>query len=617
MKEVQPKAELINYLHEPEKNVAVSARLCYSEDGADKLMEEMTDEYAEDMVKMLTDLGHCYDKETEVLTDSGFKKWSNVNKNDLIASVDPNTREFIGFEEPNELIKYKYNDKMLHIKNRKIDLKVSKEHKLYASLSRTAEKRINPNFSLVKATSETKYSKNNSKVYKKPMRMTRTAINNRNYNNHNENNYLYSLYGFFIGDGYSQGGNKLYFHLKKGRKIKYLRKLANKLDYKFKENKNNKYIIHKNNIGNEFRDMFYNNKKKKTFPNSLLKMSSKQFDYFWDGLFNSDGSDTSNNLEYFTTSKELANKIQALGAINNVPFTINKSNIKNNNTLYTLNFNTRKFPHVNDSRNNYKEYKWVDYNGYIYSASVSKGLLIVRRNNKVVLSGNSSTLEHTYFYFHIVGSKVMTHQLVRKRIGASYSQRSQRYVEEDDFDFITPPSIKENDMEDEYIEWMEKGRDFYKKLVDKGIPKEDARFVLPTIKTNIVVSMNARALLDFFRVRTCNRAQWEIRSIAKQMLSRVKKVAPSIFKNAGPPCVVDGYCPEGDMSCGRIDKIKYNDGKHIKTEEVMNQIRHQCPICEVNTSSLSELITHLNEEHDYNGDIVTNKEDGNIEYYIE
>lgn len=91
----------------------------------------------------------------------------------------------------------------------------------------------------------------------------------------------------------------------------------------------------------------------------------------------------------------------------------------------------------------------------------------------------------------------------------------------------------------------------YRKLLEGGIPPEDARFVLPNAaKTNLVVTMNARSLLNFFELRCCTHAQWEIRTLAYRMLREVRKVAPLIFKNAGPPCVHRGVCPGEDTSCG-------------------------------------------------------------------
>ena len=85
---------------------------------------------------------------------------------------------------------------------------------------------------------------------------------------------------------------------------------------------------------------------------------------------------------------------------------------------------------------------------------------------------------------------------------------------------------------------------------------EDARFLLPNAcETKIVVTMNARSLMNFFRHRCCNRAQWEIKEVADQMLALVKEVAPNLFKNAGPSCIAGG-CPEGKMTCGKIKQVR-------------------------------------------------------------
>jgi thymidylate synthase (FAD) len=93
--------------------------------------------------------------------------------------------------------------------------------------------------------------------------------------------------------------------------------------------------------------------------------------------------------------------------------------------------------------------------------------------------------------------------------------------------------------------WIE-----YNKLLDMGIPAEDSRFILPNATcTNIMVTMNARSLLNFFELRCCQHAQWEIRNLANKMLKEVKKVAPIIFKNAGPVCKSKGFCPENKKDC--------------------------------------------------------------------
>lgn len=182
---------------------------------------------------------------------------------------------------------------------------------------------------------------------------------------------------------------------------------------------------------------------------------------------------------------------------------------------------------------------------------------------KLVTMGHFSTLEHVSFTFAIEGvSRVLTHQLVRHRI-ASYSQQSQRYVKENNFESIIPPSIAAKPEAKRKFELLlEEIQNLYNEYTSEGIPAEDARYVLPNAaESKIVVTMNARSLHNFFELRCCNRAQWEIRILANKMLELVKEVSPVLFENAGPLCVSNGICPEGEMSCGRLEAIKKSENK--------------------------------------------------------
>ncbi|WP_425358484.1 FAD-dependent thymidylate synthase [Thermosediminibacter oceani] len=103
-----------------------------------------------------------------------------------------------------------------------------------------------------------------------------------------------------------------------------------------------------------------------------------------------------------------------------------------------------------------------------------------------------------------------------------------------------------------YIDALETCKKSYLAMVKMGIDREDARYVLPMgTRTNLVVTMNVRSLYNFFNLRCCERAQTEIRELARMMLAEVKKIAPNLFKKAGAPCEATGYCPEGELSCGR------------------------------------------------------------------
>lgn len=176
---------------------------------------------------------------------------------------------------------------------------------------------------------------------------------------------------------------------------------------------------------------------------------------------------------------------------------------------------------------------------------------IERLINVLIDKNHLSPFEHVSFTFGIEGiSRVTSHQLVRHRI-ASYSQQSQRYVKYNNknFDYVIPKSIKKSEYLKPFIEYIEKAQELYEEMVKYGIPKEDARYIFPNAtKTNIIATFNARSLLNFFELRCCFHAQWEIRELAYKMLKLVRDIAPNLFKLAGPTCI-RGYCREKDYSC--------------------------------------------------------------------
>lgn len=195
--------------------------------------------------------------------------------------------------------------------------------------------------------------------------------------------------------------------------------------------------------------------------------------------------------------------------------------------------------------------------------------------------GHASPIEHASFTFGIEGvSRSLLAQITRHRI-ASFSVQSQRYVKENHFEFVLPPEIEAiPEAKEEFLRAMEEDQKHYeslaailtekhkKELLQGGQDEktaarkaekmaiEDARFVLPNAcATKMICTMNARSLMNFFSLRCCSRAQWEIRELATQMLREVRKVAPHLFQNAGPGCLRGG-CPEGSMSCGKAAEVR-------------------------------------------------------------
>lgn len=220
---------------------------------------------------------------------------------------------------------------------------------------------------------------------------------------------------------------------------------------------------------------------------------------------------------------------------------------------------------------------------------------------KMLMSmGHESPIEHVSFTFGIEGvSRIVETQLVRHRI-ASYSIQSGRYVKRDNPDFVIPPMIQDDELALELyektvsdttkaykelvavllekqifeyltekelpvIETIEEFKGLYKKEYQKfeKIAIENARYVYPqSLATKIVVTMNARTLMNFMKHRTCHRAQDEIQELAWAMLEKVNEVAPTLAKYMGASCLVKNKCSEGAMCCGKpIKEHKWNKGE--------------------------------------------------------
>ena len=195
--------------------------------------------------------------------------------------------------------------------------------------------------------------------------------------------------------------------------------------------------------------------------------------------------------------------------------------------------------------------------------------------------GHESPIEHASFTFAMEGvSRSLLAQITRHRM-ASFSVQSQRYVREKAFEYVIPHEIEDDPEAAElFRKAMADDQEIYEKLTERLLRKhkqtfleqgctekeatrkaekkaiEDARYVLPNAcATKIIMTANARSLHNFFRLRCCNRAQWEIRELAEEMYRLVYAVAPVLFRNAGPSCTC-GPCSEGKMTCGMAAEVR-------------------------------------------------------------
>ena len=595
------RVKLIQMTQNPIDVMWVAARTCYSEKSPIEMWNEINKDNMKfnvlemekhwNLVKKVLDSGHsCYDNKTEVLTSEGFKLWGEVTENDLIAAIEPMTHK-MHYEKPKRLVKSDYIGKMYFFNNKYINLCVTPNHRLYSSLISKIEDRKVENFDFYKCK-DIVYKENrrtNVEVALRPQKF-KTFCETTSafwYNplclSEDKVEAFDKLIGFFIGDGYAEGGNRLEFHLKKERKVKYLKDIVETLGWEFKECKNNKYKVFVENIGNFARDNYYDNNFNKRIPDQLLTCSQDCINAFIDGLKNSDGSHHSrNSFTYSTTSEQVADLLQALVHIvgGHASIKIIKDNQVNKNWKQCIKMevcvpNTRPYVLVNDSRHVQKDVNIIDYEGAVYCCEVSTGLLMVRRNNKVCLCGNS-VAEHVYFTFAIEGiSRACSHQLVRHRAGIVFSQQSQRYVEikEDVFNLLRWEEAKPvldkyfTDVNtsnwQEYLDCLK----HYLHHIQMGMKPEDARMILPNAtKTNITMSCNLRELMHMSSLRLCSRASLEIRNLFKAIREEVKTKDERLSELLVPSCEANkGICFEA-KSCGRKPTVQevlkdYNEGQ--------------------------------------------------------
>jgi thymidylate synthase (FAD) len=190
----------------------------------------------------------------------------------------------------------------------------------------------------------------------------------------------------------------------------------------------------------------------------------------------------------------------------------------------------------------------------ISATQIQEKLTAVQVKNlldQVISSGHHSVLEHANFTFAVDGiSRVTSHQLVRHRV-ASFSQQSQRYVSYTSPDYVIPPSVSADpEFQRRFEEAMTVAFDHYRKLIEAGVPTEDARYVLPNATTTrLVMTMNARELMHACSIRLCQRAQWEIREMFERARDEVRKVAPILGAAMEIKCIIQDYCDERE-SCG-------------------------------------------------------------------
>ena len=579
--------KLISYPEEVELIAKMAGLICYS---GEKVFEEIkdkaslkTDEYLEAIIKSghLSILEHnvfvfyvsgisraCYDKKTEVYTKDGWKLFENLKKEDLFLTRDAD--DTVEFQKAERFIRYKYSGEMHHYKSQSFDLVVTPDHNLYLRRYEL-KKGESKAFKLYKSNEFPQQRMTMDKVIRHKVEIDDLlTIKGYNYiRKDNQGNdytvttpdlilkreHFIQFLAWYLSEGslyYNPNENSYRMTISQSSIKKSNRKEIEEIIWKLGCTPTilkNQIVFKNQTLGNFLEKL--GKSFEKYIPFDLLKdFNDKYARIFLETYVKGNGTvEKSGHVRIYTTSKKLANQIQVLcfiaGFTANIWIddriglkrTIGEKHFENKRICYVVSLSKGK-RNRNPVLKMNKHFSEVSYDDYVYCVEVSKfHNLFVRRNGIAIWCGNCS------------------HQLVRKRI-ASFSQQSQRYVNAENFEYVIPEEINKSSFGDKYKEIVNQTHELYQEMVNNGVPKEDARYILPNAtSTQLIVSMNGHSLIDLLVRRICERSQWEIRELAERMLEEVKKVAPAIFKNLGAFCDFYGYCPENSHSCGRVPTI--------------------------------------------------------------
>ena len=355
-------------------SVGRCARVSYlTHDGRRDLMADVK------LYDRLLSSGHmCYDSSTEVLTRSGWKFWPEVSSTDELLAVDIDT-EKSHWEVPSHLHRYAVDEELYHVYGQQVDLKVTQHHRMVVSTRKHGGKWTPNKFVAANLVD------NRPVRYLKATSYTGSAVPELPWDVGVD---FFKLLGFAIGDGYTFGGNQIQFHLKKNRKVAFLKSL----DVSLVELKNDKYVVNLDGLGTWFRENCYGSEGEKQLPDWVLSLPKSYAEAILEGLKQSDGSNKRNTWVFSSTSKQVVDTVQALLALHGQSGSITSTSYGDRQTYFRVNVSSRVRPRVECSQSgrslSYKE-EWVPYQGFVYCATVSTGAVLVRRNGKVVVSGNS------------------------------------------------------------------------------------------------------------------------------------------------------------------------------------------------------------------------------------
>lgn len=479
------------------------------------------------LLKRLAENGHhCYDNITEILTDDGWKLFKDITYNSKVLAV--NIKDLSAeFEQPKDIYSNFYNEPMYYVKGQQLDLAVTKGHRMVISQKRKSN---GSDYGTVwEFQTSNEVSGKNRKYLK--------ACHIKDYGHIFSSNTA-KLIGFFIGDGSLEPSGRIIFHIKKKRKIEYLKSLG----FIVKENKNDVYVIDDKKLGLWLKEHCYSKDKDKKLPDNYLTFSNEDTKNILDGLKNSDGTIKRDTWVYYTCSTTLKEQLETLVSLHGGVFTESTTTPlrKNHNKLFRLNYSNRVDTEITNqkSRKGNDTDFWKIYTGKVYCVTVSTGAILVRRNGHIVVSGNTP-FEKSMLHFLVTVDTATHIHLLKHRIGVSINGESARYKEFKEEKFYIPADWPEGTretlkthMEESYILYHRTIEYLVAEGIDRKRAKESARFFLPYSHQIIMdVSFNWRSFNHFLSLRRTAHAQLEVKRIAEKMLQLVKDIPGNPFKH--------------------------------------------------------------------------------------
>jgi thymidylate synthase ThyX len=526
--------------------VEFGGRECYRswQPGLNANVKKVREDSREYLGNILSSGHGCYDAETEVLTQHGWKPWDQVTENDPLATRNKGGE--VEYYKPTALTSYSYRGRMFRVEGAGVDLLVTPNHNLFVCPTTTREGRQRKSYQLLTA----EQVGTRSHAYIKDARWDTPDLPSLSPDEA-------ALLGFSIGDGYiGPKDNAVRFHLRRERKIAWLTRLTQRLGWKMTVKDDRFQVIFRPELAWLFRGI-YDDDREKQIPGSLLFEPLSVLEGLFEGLMQSDGHEGRTGQSFDSTSIRLLDQIQHLclhlGLAANRGYT--KSREERNSygekpltRLHIIRRNLR--PEVNKWADQVGKSYWIeDWEGEVFCAEVPNHTLYVRRNGQPVWCGNS-VVEHANYSFLIHNvSRVLTHELVRHRAGVAISQESLRFVRLTDIPFWFPAWALEDKelmvravqligaMEDFQL-WMAK----HFGLDDDGVPFHEKkaktsfmrRFAPEGVATGLLATINVRALRHIIYMRTSLGAEEEIRLVMDLIAQKTLEAVPNLMQDFEP-----------------------------------------------------------------------------------